>query len=109
MGSGWEHIRETAEMNTEATLTHVALSQEAASDGHPNEEAMGTEVWTRYGRGSSKKQAKEDRFPWSGDIQRPLNLTTRGVWKRLRKAEVRQENSEAAAQLGSHGTTTASK
>lgn len=48
-------------------------------------------------RGSSKKQAKEDRFPWSGDIQRPLNLTTRGVWKRLRKAEVRQENSEAAA------------
>lgn len=44
---GWGHIRGTAEMNTEATLTHVALSQEAASDGHPNEEVMGTEVWTR--------------------------------------------------------------
>lgn len=41
---------------------------------------MGTEVWTREGRGGSKKQAKEDIFPWSGDIQRPLNLAAvRGV------------------------------
>lgn len=85
-------------MNIEATLTHVAWSQEAASDGHPNEGAMGTEVWTREDRGGSKKQAKEDIFPWSGDIQRPLNLAAvRGVWKRLRKTEVRQENSEVAA------------
>lgn len=43
----WGHIRGTAEMSIEATMTHVALSQEAASDIHPNEGAMGTEVWTR--------------------------------------------------------------
>lgn len=59
---------------------------------------MGTEVWTREGRGGSKKQAKEDIVPWSGDIQRPLKLAAvRGVWKRLRKTDTRQENSEVAA------------